>query len=62
MRQNARNASRASSRDARYHEPVVTVAQWDANFGASIPYPTTANFQGNLIASVWRDFIRQIEK
>jgi pimeloyl-ACP methyl ester carboxylesterase len=46
---------------AHYHEPVVTVAQWDANFGGSIPYPTTANFQGELIAPVWRDFIRQME-
>lgn len=46
---------------AQYHGPVVTEAEWDANFGAAIPYPTTSNFQGERIAPVWRDFIRRNE-
>ena len=62
IRPKLRNASRASSRALTITSPLGTVTQWDANFGASIPYPTTANFQGDLIAPVWRDFIRQIEK
>jgi len=47
---------------ARYHEPVVTVAEWDANFGGPTPYPITANFQGERIAPVWRNFIRDMER
>ncbi|MGH7035750.1 MAG: alpha/beta fold hydrolase [Stellaceae bacterium] len=47
---------------ARYHEPVVTVAEWDANFGGPTPYPITANFQGEGIAPVWRDFLRAMER
>ncbi len=46
---------------AQYHAPVVTEAEWDANFSSSIPYPTTSNFQGERIAPVWRDFIRRME-
>jgi pimeloyl-ACP methyl ester carboxylesterase len=47
--------------NARYHDPIVTVAEWDAHFSDHIPYPTTSNFQGARIAPVWRDFIRQTE-
>jgi 2-hydroxy-6-oxonona-2,4-dienedioate hydrolase len=47
--------------NARYHAPIVTEAEWDANFSATIPYPITSNFQGERIAPVWRDFIRQTE-
>jgi pimeloyl-ACP methyl ester carboxylesterase len=47
---------------ARYHEPVVTVAEWDANFGGPTPYPITSNFQGERIAPVWRDFIREMAR
>ena len=46
---------------AHYRTPIVTEAEWDANFSATIPYPTTSNFQGERIAPVWRDFIRQTE-
>ena len=46
---------------AQYHAPVVTEAEWDANFSSSIPYPITSNFQGERIAPVWRDFIRRME-
>lgn len=46
---------------AHYHAPVVTEAEWDANFSPAIPYPTTSNFQGERIAPVWRDFIRRNE-
>jgi len=46
---------------AHYNAPIVTEAEWDANFSATIPYPTTSNFQGERIAPVWRDFIRQME-
>ncbi len=47
---------------ARYHEPVVTVAEWDANFAGPTPYPITSNFQGERIAPVWRDFIREMAR
>ena len=47
---------------ARYHEPVATVAEWDANFGGPMPYPITSNFQGERIAPVWRDFIHEMER
>jgi pimeloyl-ACP methyl ester carboxylesterase len=47
---------------ARYQEPVVTVAEWNANFGGPTPYAITANFQGARIAPVWRDFLREMER
>lgn len=47
---------------SRYHEPVVTLAEWDANFGGPTPYPITSNFQGERIAPVWRDFLREMER
>jgi pimeloyl-ACP methyl ester carboxylesterase len=47
-------------RQSRYHEPVVTEAEWDRVFNNS-PYPITADFQGERIAPVWRDFLRQME-
>jgi pimeloyl-ACP methyl ester carboxylesterase len=47
--------------NAHYHPPIVTEAEWEANFSDTIPYPTTSNFQGERIAPVWRDFIRRIE-
>lgn len=44
-----------------YHEPVVTLAEWDAVFNVK-PYPETSDLQGLRIAPVWRDFIRATEK
>jgi pimeloyl-ACP methyl ester carboxylesterase len=45
---------------SRYHEPVVAAAEWDRVFDNN-PYPVTAEFQGERIAPVWRDFLRQTE-
>jgi 2-hydroxy-6-oxonona-2,4-dienedioate hydrolase len=47
---------------SRYHEPVVTLSEWDAKFGGPTPYPITSNFQGERIAPVWRDFLREMER
>ena len=44
-----------------YHEPVVTVEEWDAVFGVR-PYPETSDLQGARIAPVWRDFICATER
>lgn len=46
--------------NSHYHEPVVTVAEWEGIFG-TVPYPITSNFQGERVAPVWRDFLRQME-
>jgi hypothetical protein len=45
---------------ARYHDPVVTAAEWDAHFNAR-PYPEVSNLQGARIAPVWRRFIAEVE-
>lgn len=47
--------------NATYHEPVVTLEEWDAVFGVK-PYPETSDLQGARIAPVWRDFIRGTER
>jgi len=44
-----------------YHDPVVTEGEWNAVFGVQ-PYPRTSNLQGERLAPVWRDFIRQQER
>jgi pimeloyl-ACP methyl ester carboxylesterase len=47
-------------RNSWYHEPVVTAAEWDKIFDNS-PYPVTADFQGERIAPVWREFLLETE-
>jgi pimeloyl-ACP methyl ester carboxylesterase len=46
--------------NSRYHEPVVTEEEWNGLFG-KVPYPKVADFQGERIAPVWRDFLREME-
>jgi hypothetical protein len=46
--------------DCRYHDPVVSLAEWDKVFNV-VPYPEVSNLQGARIAPVWRGFIRQNE-
>ncbi len=46
--------------NAAYHDPVVTREDWDAVFDNN-PYPVTADFQGERIAPIWRDFIGETE-
>lgn len=43
-----------------YHEPVVTIEEWDAVFGVE-PYPVTSKLQGKRLAPIWRDFIKRQE-
>jgi len=43
-----------------YHDPVLTLEEWDAVFNVR-PYPETSHLQGSRIAPVWRDFIRATE-
>ena len=45
--------------DCRYHDPVVTLEEWDKVFDV-LPYPQVSNLQGERIAPVWRSFIEQI--
>ena len=47
-------------RGSRYHDPVVTLAEWDAIFNTK-PYPEVSNLQGARIAPVWRRFIEETE-
>ena len=47
-------------RHSRRHDPVVTEAEWDSVFNNN-PYPVTAAFQGQRIAPVWREFLRETE-
>jgi len=46
--------------NSSYHDPVMTLAEWDAVFNF-VPYPEVANLQGERIAPVWRDFIARTE-
>jgi pimeloyl-ACP methyl ester carboxylesterase len=46
--------------DGTYHEPVVTIDEWDAVFNVR-PYPEVADLQGARIAPVWRHFIHATE-
>ena len=46
--------------DSDYHEPVVTLEEWDRVFNVK-PYPEVSDLQGARIAPVWRDFIRAQE-
>ena len=47
-------------RRSRLHPPVVTEAEWERVFD-HYPYPVTSDFQGERIAPLWRDFIREME-
>jgi pimeloyl-ACP methyl ester carboxylesterase len=47
-------------RDSSYHDPVVTLEEWDKVFNV-VPYPEVSNLQGARIAPVWRDFIKHQE-
>jgi 2-hydroxy-6-oxonona-2,4-dienedioate hydrolase len=46
--------------NSRYHDPVVTLEEWDKVFNV-LPYPQVSDLQGARIAPIWRDFIRQNE-
>jgi 2-hydroxy-6-oxonona-2,4-dienedioate hydrolase len=47
-------------RGSRYHDPVVTLDEWDRLFNTA-PYPEVSNLQGARIAPVWRRFIEENE-
>ena len=47
-------------RGSRYHDPVVTLEEWDKLFN-TVPYPEVSNLQGARIAPVWRRFIEENE-
>lgn len=46
--------------NSSYHEPVVTLEEWDAVFNV-VPYPKVSDLQGARIAPVWREFIARTE-
>lgn len=47
--------------DAQYHEPVMTLEEWDKVFNV-VPYPRVSDLQGARIAPVWREFIAGRER
>lgn len=47
--------------NSTYHEPVVTLDEWDAIFPVK-PYPETSRLQGARIAPVWREFIHATDR
>jgi pimeloyl-ACP methyl ester carboxylesterase len=47
--------------NCKYHDPVVTLAEWDKVFNV-VPYPEVSNLQGARIAPVWRSFIAANER
>ena len=46
--------------NSRYHDPVVTSEEWSRLFNV-IPFPQVSDFQGERIAPIWGDFVRQME-
>jgi len=46
--------------NSRYHDPVVTSEEWSRLFNV-VPFPQVSDFQGERIAPIWGDFIRQME-
>ncbi len=46
--------------NSSYHEPVVTLKEWDSVFNV-VPYPEVSNLQGERIAPAWRGFIARNE-
>ncbi|MGH7034831.1 MAG: hypothetical protein ACREFL_13950, partial [Stellaceae bacterium] len=47
--------------NSHYHEPVLTIEEWNAVFG-KFPYAVTSKLQGERIAPVWRDFVHTMER
>jgi hypothetical protein len=47
-------------RGSRYHDPVVTLDEWDELFNI-VPYPDVSKLQGERIAPVWQNFIEETE-
>jgi pimeloyl-ACP methyl ester carboxylesterase len=43
-----------------YHEPVVTLGEWNNIFG-KVQYPKVSDFQGARIAPIWRQFLKERE-
>jgi pimeloyl-ACP methyl ester carboxylesterase len=48
-------------REASYHDPVVTLEEWDRIFNVR-PYPEVSVLQGTRIAPVWRRFVEATER
>jgi hypothetical protein len=46
--------------NSRYHNPVVTSEEWSRLFNV-VPFPQVSDFQGERLAPIWGDFIRQME-
>jgi pimeloyl-ACP methyl ester carboxylesterase len=46
--------------DCRYHDPVMTPDEWTKIFNV-IAFPQVSDLQGQRIAPLWREFIRQLE-
>jgi pimeloyl-ACP methyl ester carboxylesterase len=46
--------------DCRYHNPVMRPEEWTKTFNV-IPFPQVSDLQGQRIAPLWREFIRQLE-
>jgi len=46
--------------NCRYHDPVATPEEWAKIFNV-IPFPQVSDWQGQRIAPLWREFIRQLE-
>ena len=46
--------------NSRYHDPVVTLEEWSRLFSV-VPFPQVSDFQGERIAPIWGDFVRQME-
>jgi pimeloyl-ACP methyl ester carboxylesterase len=46
--------------NSQYHDPVVTSEEWSRLFNV-VPFPQISDFQGERIAPIWGDFIRQME-
>ncbi len=51
---------RALMPNCRYHNPVVTPEEWTKIFNV-IPFPQVSDLQGERIAPLWWEFIRQLE-
>jgi len=46
--------------NSRYHDPVATSEEWSRLFNV-VPFPQVSDFQGERIAPVWGDFVRQMQ-
>jgi hypothetical protein len=43
-----------------YHEPVVTLEEWNNIFG-KVQYPKVSDFQGARIAPIWWQFLKELQ-